>query len=245
MSTSNSHEPAGGNQTGFLKLMGTFEAVVEGASITLPLDAQRLVAFVALEGRPRPRTYVAGRLWINGSQTRASGNLRSALWRVRKEANTLLVADSESVSLFPGVRTDVTEIDRMARDLYANGAYPDQGFDYRMFSAELLDGWDDEWTLVERERVRQVCLHALEFIATGLLAVKRFPHALEVALAAVALEPFRESAHRIVIQIHLAEGNNWEAVRHYERFCAGLEEELGLRPSPVLESQMSTLHVAV
>lgn len=127
----------------------------------------------------------------------------------------------------------------------SNSSNPEVDFDHRLFCGELLTGWYDEWTLVERERVRQVCLHALESIAMRRLDVQRFSHALEAALAAVALEPLRESAHRVVIQIHLAEGNHYEAVRHYKQFSALLEEELGLRPSPTMERQIAGLRAAV
>jgi DNA-binding SARP family transcriptional activator len=117
--------------------------------------------------------------------------------------------------------------------------------DLRRFSVELLAGWYEDWAVVERERVRQMCLHALESIALQLLSVRRFAHALEAALAAVALEPFRESAHRVVIQVHLSEGNHGEALRHYGYFSNLIEAELGLKPSPIIEKQMARLLVAV
>lgn len=229
-----------------VRLMGGFEAEADGTPIALPLDAQRLVAFLALEGRPRSRAFVAGKLWSDGSQERAYGNLRSALWRVRKEARSLLTADAQTVALCPGVQTDVNEVEMLVAHLGQHDITNlDIEVDHRRFSGELLAGWYDEWTLVERERVRQMCLHALESIAMRLLSVRRFAHALEAALSAVALEPLRESAHRVVIQVHLSEGNYGEAVRHYEHFSSQLEDELGLRPSPIIERQMSSHLVAV
>ena len=50
----------------------------------------------------------------------------------------------------------------------------------------------------------------------------------------MAAEPLRESAHRMVISAHLAEGNCSEALRQYERFRALLADALGLEPSPQL-----------
>lgn len=227
-----------------VRVMGGFETEVNGTPITLPLDAQRLVAFLAVEGRPRSRAYVAGKLWSDGSQERAFGNLRSALWRVRKETSSLLCADSQTVALCPDARTDISEVEDLVRRL-GQGSTADIDVDHRRFIGELLAGWYDDWILVERERVRQMCLHALEAIALRRLARRSFAHALEAALAAVALEPLRESAHRVVIEIHLSEGNHGEAVRHYEHFSCLLRAELGLIPSPVLERQMSRLLTAI
>jgi DNA-binding SARP family transcriptional activator len=246
MKSSTGHTREWREPAAFVRLMGGFEVLVSGRPISLPLDAQRLVAFLTLEGRPRSRVYVGGRLWSEGSQERAFGNLRSALWRVRREVDSLLFADSQTVSLVPGVGSDVSEIERVAQHLARfDGIEADMDLDHRPFCGELLAGWYDEWTLVERERIRQVCLHTLESIAVGLLASQKFVRALEAALAAVALEPLRESARRVVIEIHLAEGNHWEAVRHYEQFSTLLYEELGLRPSPIIEKQIAGLRVAV
>jgi hypothetical protein len=69
----------------------------------------------------------------------------------------------------------------------------------------LLPGWSDDWLTVERERWDQVRVHNLECIARQLLAQEHYFAALETAMEAIAVEPIRETAHRIVIEIHLAE----------------------------------------
>lgn len=48
--------------------------------------------------------------------------------------------------------------------------------------------------LIERERLRQLCLHALEALGERLLVAARIGEALEAVLAAVAMEPLRERA---------------------------------------------------
>lgn len=77
-------------------------------------------------------------------------------------------------------------------------------------------------------------MYALEALALSLAEQGRFAVAVQVGLAAVRIEPLRESAHRAVIRVHLAEGNVTEAVRQY-RLCQRLfEQELGLAPSSLL-----------
>ncbi len=56
--------------------------------------------------------------------------------------------------------------------------------------------------------------------------------AIQAALAAIRLEPLRETAHRTLIEIHLAEGNWSEARRHFLRCSQLLRDELGVAPSP-------------
>jgi hypothetical protein len=57
---------------------------------------------------------------------------------------------------------------------------------------ELLPGWYDDWVMFERERLRQLQLHALETMAHRLAKEHRYADAVDVALAAVRLEPLRE-----------------------------------------------------
>src|SRR4029077_344554 len=106
--------------------------------------------------------------------------------------------------------------------------------DPRLLTGELLPDWYDDWVMVERERLRQLSLHALEALAEQLLEVGRLGAALEAALEAVAMEPLRESAHRLLIRIHLAEGNGAEAIRESELCGRLLRDQLGLEPSPQL-----------
>ncbi|MCZ2860660.1 AfsR/SARP family transcriptional regulator [Blastococcus sp. VKM Ac-2987] len=197
----------------------------------LPHSVQRLVVYLCLAGRPA-RTAVAGDLWPEVPEEQAHASLRSALWRSRKAAPGLIEGVGGALSLVPGVRVDVRELSDWARrvvDPRVPGAavsVPD-----RDLHGELLPGWYDDWVLLERERLRQLRLHALEAAAARLAGAGRFGEALQAALLAVQAEPLRESAHRTVVRVHLAEGNVVEAHRAYERFRQLLDDELGVPPS--------------
>lgn len=94
----------------------------------------------------------------------------------------------------------------------------------------LLPGWYDDWVVLERERLRQLQLHALDRLAAALLAAEEPGRALDAALVAVQADPLRESAHRIVVRIHLREGNAPEALRAYERFAQLLSRRWAWHP---------------
>jgi DNA-binding SARP family transcriptional activator len=106
---------------------------------------------------------------------------------------------------------------------------------------DLLAGWYEDWVLIERERFRQLRLHALEAICERLVALGRFGEAVEAGLAAVAGEPLRESAHRALIQAYLAEGNPWEGVRQFRSYAQLLREELGAETSPMMRDLVQGL----
>ena len=88
--------------------------------------------------------------------------------------------------------------------------------------------------IVERERLRQIRVHALEELSRRLAVGHRYGHAIDAALAAIAADPLRESAHRRLIEAHLAEGNASEAIRQYETYAELLASQLGIEPSPAL-----------
>jgi len=61
-------------------------------------------------------------------------------------------------------------------------------------------------------------------------------HALDAGFAAIAADPLRETPHRIVIRIHLDEGNLREAMRQYDFYRRIVGEQLGLAPSPQMDA---------
>jgi DNA-binding SARP family transcriptional activator len=197
----------------------------------LPHGVQRLVVRLCLAGR-HSRTALAGQLWPDAPEVRAHGSLRSALWKLQKVAPGLIAVSGEALVLSPRVRVDVRELVEWAHRA-ADPRYrvEDLGLPDTWFRGDLLPGWYDDWVLLERERLRQLRMHALELVAARLVDEGRHSRALQVAYAAVRAEPLRESAHRTVVRVHLAEGNVVEALRAYDTFRALLQEELGVVPT--------------
>jgi DNA-binding SARP family transcriptional activator len=197
----------------------------------VPHGVQRLMAHLSLTARP-PRSAVAGHLWPDVPEDHAHGSLRSALWRLQKLAPGLVEATGGALGLAAQVRVDVRELGEWARRVrdplscLADVEIPDVGF-----RGELLPGWYDDWVLLERERLRQMRMHALEQVTARLAAAGRYGDALEAAYVSVRAEPLRESAHRAIVQVHLAEGNVGEALRIYEQFREMVADELGVPPS--------------
>jgi len=213
-----------------LRLLDGFELRQNGARVELPLAAQRLLAFLALHNRPMTRLYVAGALWIDASEERSRANLRATLWRLRKPGAPLVEASSTHVRLGSEVVVDVASLVSSAQEML-RGHDRDGDLEDACLGGDLLPDWYDEWVLEERERLRQLRVHALEALAERLAARERFGQAIEAALAAVRAEPLRESSERVLIKVHLAEGNHGEALRRYLGYRRRLRDALGIEPS--------------
>jgi DNA-binding SARP family transcriptional activator len=212
----------------------------EETVVDLPRGVQRLVAYLGLAHRPA-RAAVAGQLWPDVPEDQAHGSLRSALWRLQKAAPGMVDMTGGALSLAPGVRVDVRETARWAqRVLDRRGEVPDGVPGDVELRGELLPGWYDDWVAPERERLRQLRLYALEALADGLARRGRYGEAVQAAHSAVQVEPLRETAHRTLVRIHLAEGNLVEAVRAYESFRVVLAAEMGVAPSPRMEALLAS-----
>lgn len=223
-----------------LRLLRSFEVVRGGVAVPLPIGAQRLVAFVALRGRPVRRDYAAGMLWLDASDAHAAANLRSTLWRIQRQARGLLETADGRIGLESNVRVDLREAERLAHRIHA-AARLDDSEDVELLSHDLLPDWYDEWLVLERERFRQRRLSALEALCDRRTSAGRLGEALELGLLSVAGEPLRESAHRALIRVHLAAGNAVEALRQYGVCRRMLLEQLGLEPSRQLTDLIDAL----
>ncbi len=209
-------------------LLGSFALRQGAARIELPLTAQRLLAFLALRGGVLKRNYVAGVLWIDQNQDAANANLRTTLWRLKRAHCQLVDSTPTHLSLAPDVAVDLRHVTAMTERIGTGAS--ECALDAIMVAGEVLPDWYDDWVVIERERFRQTRLHALETIGVSLIDAGRYDKAIDAGLSAVTGEPLRESAHRLVMRAHLAEGNPSEALRQYE-LCRGLlSDQLGFEP---------------
>jgi DNA-binding SARP family transcriptional activator len=225
-------------------MLGYFRLQVRGRDAELPAAAQRLVALLALRGRTS-RSRAAGTLWPETTEHRALASLRTAIWRVNQVAPALVSCLGGGVDLDDAVSVDVRRLvqyglttfspDGLSPDGTHRGDMPVARLGVTLIEAEseLLPDWGEEWLLADRQRLRQLRLHLLEIIAERLAVEEHFGLAMEVALAAVRADDLRESAHRTVIKIHIAEGNLSEARRAYGMCRTLLVHGLGIEPSPM------------
>lgn len=200
------------------------------------MGSQRLLVFVALALRPVRRDAAAGLLWSEVSERRAHANLRAALARLRGRA-PVVRANALEIALAEAVDVDLYRARAIAHRLLErpSEARPDVAARaIPSLSLELLPGWYEDWVLLEAENWRQQRLHALEAAAEALAVAERWADAVAAAEAAVRGDPLRESARAALIRVHLAEGNQSEALREFERYRRLLEDELGLTPTPRL-----------
>jgi DNA-binding SARP family transcriptional activator len=219
-----------------LHLLGGFELVRGASRLRLPDSAQRVLAYLALRRRPVTRAMASTTLWIDHPEDRAGANLRTAIWLIRRTAQDVVALRGSTLALAAGVVVDVEALVDRAHVLVRQPNPCCDHHDIDVLRGELLPEWDEDWLILERERLRQLRMHALEALCVHLSSVGQHADAIEAGLAAVESDPLRESAQRALIGAHLAEGNPCEAIRAYRRFHSTIIEALGVEPTAELRA---------
>ena len=240
-------DPApGADHRSMISVLGGFHLCWSGnMQASIPRASKRLLAFLAIRGGVTSRAAVAGTLWPDATETHAYSNLRAALARLERTHRKMLQVGKLELGLAEGITVDIRHAQMLARRLLDPAATLERSdlspAAVVALSGDLLPGWYDDWVLAEAEDWRQLRLHALEALAGRLTAVGCWGQAADAASAAVRAEPLRESAHAALIQVHLAEGNQSEAVREFTHYRALLHAELGLEPTLRLHRLIQSL----
>jgi DNA-binding SARP family transcriptional activator len=205
--------------------------------------AQALLAYLAVTGRPHHRAALAGLLWGDLPEARAAGNLRVVLANLHDLlphhldiARTEVAFDRSSDHWL-----DVAEFERacQAGQAQAPGAGPPAQLAYAagLYCGDFLEGFYvhdapafEEWALIERERLRQMQLQALHALTRSYSARGEHAAAIEAAGRLLALDPWREEAHRELMRLLALSGQRSAALAQYEQCRRLLRDELGLEP---------------
>lgn len=206
-------------------------------------QGQLLFAYLVLNRfRELPRSAVVAALWPNGAGERA---LTTYLSRIRRALGGCVEGRSEiRLVLPPSAWVDVETAEEkllQAEGALAAGDWAKAygGAHVALYIAErdFFPGCELSWAVEARAHLEDLLVRALECEAASALGVGaiELPEGEKNARRAVALAPYRESAHRVLMEVLEARGNEAEALRVYERLRERLQSELGTAPGRAVE----------
>jgi DNA-binding SARP family transcriptional activator len=226
-----------------IRLCGPIEVATDGRTLAGRLPGRQgrlLLAYLAVNReRACPRGELIDVLWPEAPPAAADTALSALLSKLRRLLGEgVLVGRSEvRLTLDGDVLLDVDEAAAAARRAETarnDGRWADAAVAARAAltadPAAFLPDCDGPWLREQRSALDAVRVRALELLAEAALRAGELAEAETAAHAAVAAAPFRESAHRLLMEIHEAAGNPAEALRAYERLRRLLREELGTAP---------------
>jgi len=221
-----------------LTLLGRFELSSAAGTVELRAAKDRaLLAFLAVApDRSQSRDRLAGLLWSEHDSRQARDSLKQALMRLRRAlasgGASILQADRQSVALDrDAIEVDVAELQRLAGEpaldslVRATTLYRGPFLD----DLTISDPAFEEWQLMERQRLRDLCERVLARVMSEALTAKSLSVAAEAAKQMLALDPLNEQGYRTLMLVHAEEA---QALRLYETLRERLNRELGIQPEP-------------
>lgn len=213
-----------------LSLLDRFDCRLGGRRVVVAPRGQRLLALLALEGGTASRRWLADTLWPDHPPRRRQPNLRGVLFRLPPALRAHLVV-GEHVALGDAVTVDLVDASRLAREAGVEEVIHLDA-DTSPLQLTLLPDWDESWLETHRQRWEDLRLRALEAIAAHHRAGGRTREALATVETAVAASPLRETSVRLLVQLHLDEGNLADAHAAADRFTLALHDAYGIEPTP-------------
>jgi WD40 repeat protein/DNA-binding SARP family transcriptional activator len=220
----------------------------------LPGRQPRLAFALLISERHRAvgRDELADNLWAGTRPSTWEPALRGIVSRVREYLVTAGLGDKEllrteagSYHLGPLTSVDVdlelaaTQVERSEAALRRGATVEAAAAAARargVFTRPLLAGTEGPWVEAKRRELALLHLRALDVLAEARLVLGDTVHAAMAAEAAIATDPFRETAYRNLIRAHARAGNRAAGLRAYERCRQLLAEELGVDPSAELQA---------
>jgi DNA-binding SARP family transcriptional activator len=206
--------------------------------------AQELLSYLLIHrDRPHSREALAGLLWGDTSTEKSRKYLRQALWQLQTalddEAGGALTVEHDWVQLNSqaGVWLDVATFEQAFTAVQGSG-----GGDIsehatgllqeavRLYRADLLEGWYQDWCLYERERLQNIYLLILDKLMAHCEARHKFELGLLYGSLILRHDRAHERTHRQMMSLQYHSGDRTAALRQYERCAAALQEELGVKP---------------
>lgn len=157
-----------------ITLFGEFTAINSvGESVAFPTrKAAALLAYLAMHvGKPVSRDVLAATIWPTSGESSAKNSLSVALSAIRKQLEptpelerTCVVADNRSIQLV-GCETDYAVFERHIRNAHRAESSTDRmaslGKAIEVYTAPLLQDFNEPWVNLERLRCEQVLFQSL------------------------------------------------------------------------------------
>jgi DNA-binding SARP family transcriptional activator len=231
------------------RLLGKF-TIQRATELVNGLDsgkAQELLSYLLVcRDRPHPREMLASLLWGDNSTEKSKKYLRQALWHLQAGLETrecqgphllLVEHDWVQLNLQSEVWLDVAvfeqafhttqgvtgkELNQTRAELLKDAV--------RLYKGDLLDGWYQDWCLVERERLQNMYLSMLDKLMDYCGQHHEYEAGQEYGATILRYDRASERTYRRLMHLQYRAGDRTGALRQYDRCVAALNEELGVKP---------------
>jgi DNA-binding SARP family transcriptional activator len=230
-------------------LLGPPQVRLAGQPVTdfKTLKAQALLYYLVVTGQPQTRPSLACLLWGDMPEEQARVNLSKALSDLRTTFSDYIVFERQQIAFNQqsDYWLDLHDLRASADDLCAEAR---SQADYErllrkhaatvdLYRGDFLEGFYvrhapefEIWMLAERERQRALAVHLLDREVERNIEQGRWQTGIGNVRRLLALEPWREAAHRQLIWLLASSGQRSAALAQFETCRRLLAEELDVEP---------------
>ena len=239
-----------------LRLLGCVDVRRNGVPVSgfRSYKVLALLCHLALQNKPVLRTVLADLFWPMLEADKAGAELRRALNNLGTLLPGCLQADKLNVTISTccnndlgrgcdddngdtGNATHVYFDVAHAKALFAQDTAQSLMKAVVMSRGDLMAGFTladcpdfEAWLTAEREQWRQQVARAYPMLIDQLIHQRQHTRAVEFAQQAVALDPWREDAHRKLMLLLARTGQRSAGLEQYQKCRAILKAELGIEP---------------
>jgi DNA-binding SARP family transcriptional activator len=241
-----------------LEMLGELRLSLGSRLLSISKKGQALLCYLAVTGQPHSRDVLAGLLWSDFPEQRARANLRDTLSDLHRtlphhliiERHTIAFIDDPSQTWIDSAvfQSQVEQVQQVLRKTPSPAMLPvelvkqlEGAVNY--YRGEFLTGFYvrraavfEEWLVGQRERLRQLAVEALQIVAAYFTSSGDYPTGLRYARRLLALDPWREEGHRLLMRLLALSGQQSAALKQYESCRQILMDELGLEPASETEA---------
>lgn len=234
-----------------ISLFGKFCAKRDG-QILEGFDArkvQELFCYLLLHrDHSLSRETLASVLWPETTTTLSKKSLRQALWQLQSALGSqneaiperMLAVDPEWIQL--NAQADLW-LDVAALEYASNIAQNIPGVELdaqkalmlqqavQLYQGPLLEGWYNDWCILERERLQTLYLGMLDKLMGYCEVRQDYETGLQYGMRIMCYDRARERTHRRLMRLHYLNGDRAAALRQFDQCTAALADELGVGPS--------------
>ena len=223
-----------------ITLLGAFDARVGATgSLTFPtVKAKALFAYLAMEqSRPQTREHLSTLFWGDIREDRSRANLRQALTRIRQSLPQALrdglVARNGSVKLDADTfKTDTHEFETLMREATIDSLEHAAA----LYRSELLEGFPtgsepfEEWLRLRRQSYRESAVECFDHLLEHYQEIGAATRGIEICVKLLALDPYRESAHRLLMNFYADQEHRGAALDQFAVCRKLLADEFDVEP---------------
>ena len=195
------------------------------------------------------RNDIVTMFWGDKSSAQGVGNFHQTLYRLRRAFGMdAVVLEKQEYRISPEVTITYDAANFESQAAMALAMAPGDlkrlnplSAAIQSYSGEYLADVTADWAVSRRESLHTLYLNVAGVYADELMNFTRYNEARDILRTALKVESLRDDLHRRMLVCLHKMGRRHEVVKHYLGYCDLYRNELGLPPSPEIQSLYSRL----